>query len=291
MAIRISKNRVALENIPLNLSAAALNEAAEVSIASAATVAAGITRKGRFSGALTFTHNATSLILPGAANITTAANHTFEAMSLGGGNWIVTKYQKADGTAVVGSTQTIQTFTANDTYTKPAGLKYALVRTQAGGGGGGGGGGASTGGGGGGGGGYAEELLATASIGATETVTVGGGGAGGVGAANGAAGGTSSFGALNSATGGSGGTGTGGGQGGAGGAGTGGNANGGGGAGVSGNPTWGGIGGSSMLGGGGISGTSSAGAGTGYGGGGGAATSSGNGGAGAGGIVIVLEYY
>ena len=237
MAIRISKNRVALENIPLNLSAAALNEAAEVSIASAATVnlgaaasnnvlitgtvtitafdtvAAGITRKGRFSGALTFTHNATSLILPGAANITTAANHTFEAMSLGGGNWIVTKYQKADGTAVVGSTQTIQTFTANDTYTKPAGLKYALVRTQAGGGGGGGGGGASTGGGGGGGGGYAEELLATASIGATETVTVGGGGAGGVGAANGAAGGTSSFGALNSATGGSGGTGTGGGQG------------------------------------------------------------------------------
>ena len=110
------------------LSAAAINEAAEVSIASAATVnigaaasnnvlitgtvtitafdtvAAGITRKGRFDSALTFTHNATSLILPGAANITTAANHTFEAMSLGGGNWIVTKYQKADGTAVAGGT-------------------------------------------------------------------------------------------------------------------------------------------------------------------------------------------
>ena len=65
------------------------------------TVAEGINRKGRFTGALTITHNATSLILPGVANITTAANDRYEARSLGSGNWIVTKYQKADGTAVV----------------------------------------------------------------------------------------------------------------------------------------------------------------------------------------------
>jgi hypothetical protein len=49
----------------------------------------------RFSGALTLTYNATSLILPGAANITTAAGDTLEAVSLGSGNWVVTVYQSA----------------------------------------------------------------------------------------------------------------------------------------------------------------------------------------------------
>lgn len=66
------------------------------------TIAAGTTRSGRFTGALTLTHNATSLILPGAANITTAAGDSFQAVSLGSGNWVVYFYQKADGTAVVG---------------------------------------------------------------------------------------------------------------------------------------------------------------------------------------------
>ena len=81
------------------------------------TVAEGINRKGRFTGALTITHNATSLILPGAANITTAANDRYEARSLGSGNWIVTKYQKADGTGTgtlgnaVGNTGEAETHT------------------------------------------------------------------------------------------------------------------------------------------------------------------------------------
>lgn len=66
------------------------------------TVAAGTKRQGRFTGALTLTHNATSLMLPGATNITTAAGDRFEAVSLGSGNWVVYWYQKADGTAVVG---------------------------------------------------------------------------------------------------------------------------------------------------------------------------------------------
>jgi hypothetical protein len=64
-------------------------------------VAAGIVREGVFAGALTLTHNATSLKLPGGANITTAANDRFRALSLGSGNWIVLAYHKADGTAVV----------------------------------------------------------------------------------------------------------------------------------------------------------------------------------------------
>lgn len=55
----------------------------------------GTKRWVRFSGALTLTHNAISLILPGAANITTAANDTAEFISLGGGNWQCIRYTKA----------------------------------------------------------------------------------------------------------------------------------------------------------------------------------------------------
>ena len=66
------------------------------------TVAAGTKRQGRFTGALTLTHNATSLILPGGANITTAAGDRFGAVSLGSGNWAVYWFTKADGTPVVG---------------------------------------------------------------------------------------------------------------------------------------------------------------------------------------------
>jgi hypothetical protein len=61
------------------------------------TIAAGARRSVRFLGALTLTHNATSLILPGAANITTAANDTAEFRSLGAGNWICLRYSLASG--------------------------------------------------------------------------------------------------------------------------------------------------------------------------------------------------
>ena len=59
------------------------------------TAAAGVIRTVRFLGALTLTYNATSLILPGAANITTAANGTAEFLRLGGGNWQCTRYTTA----------------------------------------------------------------------------------------------------------------------------------------------------------------------------------------------------
>lgn len=65
------------------------------------TIAAGIERTVRFTGALTLTHNGTSLILPGAANITTAANDRAVFRSLGSGNWICIVYQKTDGSALV----------------------------------------------------------------------------------------------------------------------------------------------------------------------------------------------
>lgn len=53
----------------------------------------------RFAGALTLTQNATSLILPGAANIATAAGDALIAEYLGGGNWQVLVYQPAGGYA------------------------------------------------------------------------------------------------------------------------------------------------------------------------------------------------
>ena len=56
----------------------------------------------RFSGALTLTHNATSLILPGGANIATAAGDTMIAISDASGNWRVWPYQRASGKPVTG---------------------------------------------------------------------------------------------------------------------------------------------------------------------------------------------
>ena len=104
--------------IPLEVAAATVASASAPAIGAAAsnfiyitgtttitgfdTVAAGIWRFIRFADALTFTHNATSLILPGAANITTATNDCALAVSLGSGNWLVLFYQKASGAAIGG---------------------------------------------------------------------------------------------------------------------------------------------------------------------------------------------
>jgi hypothetical protein len=70
------------------------------------TVSAGIGKVLKFEGALTLTHNATSLILPGGANITTADGDTAAFISEGSGNWRCVWYQKANGQAVVASTLT-----------------------------------------------------------------------------------------------------------------------------------------------------------------------------------------
>lgn len=60
------------------------------------TVAAGTKRTIRFAGALNLTYNATSLILPGNANIVTKADDCCTAYSLGSGNWVVTDFQYED---------------------------------------------------------------------------------------------------------------------------------------------------------------------------------------------------
>lgn len=72
----------------------------------------------RFAAALTLTHNATSLILPGNANITTAAGDSCVALYLGSGNWRVLSYARASGTGDVTLTGT-QTL-SNKTLLNPA---------------------------------------------------------------------------------------------------------------------------------------------------------------------------
>lgn len=64
------------------------------------TSASGVQRVVVFAGALVITHNATSLILPGGTNITTAAGDVAEFVSLGAGNWRCTGYMRASGQAV-----------------------------------------------------------------------------------------------------------------------------------------------------------------------------------------------
>lgn len=80
-------------------------------VTSLGTIAAGATRKVKFSGALTLTHNGTSLILPGSGNIPTSANDTAQFTSLGSGNWICDWYKRASGKPVISDTVLLATLT------------------------------------------------------------------------------------------------------------------------------------------------------------------------------------
>ena len=101
-------------------------------ITSFGTVAAGIWRVVRFKGALTLTHNATSLILPTGANITTAAGDCLIAVSLGSGNWVVTHYQRKSGDPV-SQTMASGNYTptgytgTNSSVVSPSGCMYTRV--------------------------------------------------------------------------------------------------------------------------------------------------------------------
>lgn len=216
----------------------------------------------------------------------------------------VLKYNSSSGKweNKTGAIPTVHAFTGSGTWSKPSGLRYAVIELVGAGGGGGGG----AGGGGGGGGGYSRKIVDAGSLGATETVTIGAAGtAGATGSppTQGGSGGTTSFGSHCQGSGGGGGSisstspNTEGG--GAGGVGSGGdiNINGNGGTAgaiysASNNVLYGGAGGGSYFGGGargpgratGIDGTA-------YGGGGSGGGDASNGGAGAAGYVVVTEYY
>lgn len=75
----------------------------------------GVWRVVRFTGALTLTHNASTLALPGAANITTANGDWCIANSLGSGNWRVLLYRTAGGN-LIGSAPTSDLHLATKKY-------------------------------------------------------------------------------------------------------------------------------------------------------------------------------
>lgn len=88
----------------VNIGAAAantINIAGTTTITGLGTIAAGARRTLIFGGALTLTHNATKLILPGAANIVTAVGDVAGFESLGAGNWKCVGYVRANGRALV----------------------------------------------------------------------------------------------------------------------------------------------------------------------------------------------
>lgn len=103
------------------------------------TVQAGTRRVLRFTGILTLTHNATSLILPTGANITTQAGDVGVFISLGSGNWVCVSYQRKDGTALsapylplAGGTMTGKTVSAGrtevaKTYTPASGSQNVAL--------------------------------------------------------------------------------------------------------------------------------------------------------------------
>lgn len=72
-------------------------------VTSIASTAVGNVIKLHFDDALTLTHHATDLILPGGANITTAAGDEAEFIEYATGDYRCTNYQKASGAAVVSS--------------------------------------------------------------------------------------------------------------------------------------------------------------------------------------------
>lgn len=262
----------------------------------------------RFTGALVLTHHATALILPGGANIASAAGDTALIVAGDDTNARCVAYQRA--ALAPYKLPTRQIFVTSGTWTRPLGCKLIRVTVLGGGGGGGGGDGASSQAsiaGGGASGGFAIKWIDVTAI-SSVSVTVGALGAGGAAGANdGTTGGTSSFGAHCSATGGEGGSSSaaaatpGAQRGGNGGTGTNGDINGGGAVGASGIRLSGtasvpGTGASSIMGGGGQwAGNASGGSATGFGAGGAAGHSNNTtdraGGDGTPGIVIVEEFY
>lgn len=88
----------------------------------------------RFAGALTITHNGTSLILPGAANITTVAGDIAEfvneaAADASGSNWRCVSYERSSGsplnfTDFTATQAQIETGTSTSVFSSVGNMKY-----------------------------------------------------------------------------------------------------------------------------------------------------------------------
>lgn len=159
----------------------------------------GVRKILEFAGALVLTYNATSLIIPGAANVTTAAGDICEVVHEGSGNWRVLRYVAASGKALIaaGTFPNKQIISSSATFT-PVTSSVLVILLGAGGGG-------ASAGSGGGAGGYAVGIVQNLTPGVGVTVTCGAGGAGGANGTGGSGGGSSTFGTYMTATSGAGG--------------------------------------------------------------------------------------
>jgi len=164
-------------------------------ITSFGTTPAGTRYWCRFTSSPQINHNATSLIIPGAANITIVAGDWILVESKGSGNVQIQVFRQTGRALVEHLPNNMQRFDSSGTFVQPEGVTEVLVTVVGSGGGGGGckNGTASRGGGGGGG----EIVLATYTISGNITVTINlGGTGGGPGDVDGNPGGTSVFGTL-----------------------------------------------------------------------------------------------
>lgn len=154
-----SVNASTINATTINMSGAD-NWAAQVTLASAATVdigaaasnsilitgtttinsfgtaAAGILRMVEFQSSLTLTYNATSMQLPGAANITTQPGDVLFAYSKGGGNWKIVNYAASSGAAISSAgISRVQVFPTPGSYnfTVPPGVTRVKVTVTGGG--------------------------------------------------------------------------------------------------------------------------------------------------------------
>lgn len=95
------------------------------------TLKSGMFKFLKFDGALTLTHNATSLILPRAENITTVAGDTAAFVSLGSGNWrclFVQRTTAASARTDIGITE--GTWTPAITFATPGNLTVVYSNQQ-----------------------------------------------------------------------------------------------------------------------------------------------------------------
>jgi hypothetical protein len=95
------------------------------------TIRSGIWKCLKFEGAAILTHNATSLILPGAQNIVTADGDVGIFMSEGSGNWRCLHYMKAAGGVlgpVLGTEQATTSGTAINFTNIPSWVKRITVQ-------------------------------------------------------------------------------------------------------------------------------------------------------------------
>ena len=102
----------------VNIGAAAANAISitgTTTITAFDTIQAGTVRTLTFAGALTLTYNATSLILPTAANISTAAGDVMVIQSLGSGNWKCIGYTRANGKSLFPFIESVTGLTVDNT--------------------------------------------------------------------------------------------------------------------------------------------------------------------------------